>query len=242
MSIIGKRDGTNFVEVNIPKCGIHEAIDIGSKHQVSSNYNGSALYERPIPVNVFEHKSPDMKLSIESSLLGHLIGTITDNNDISITYFESGAVVTGIGIAEPIICRFHFPKIGNPAIVSPDQGQEIGNYARATFDRIKESTYKSIIRKSPHFFEEMFSDKFFLRAVNSEANLKDILLIPEIKVDLAISPLTNERDVIISIPLGPDPSVPLHDKRFFDLMFKFVSDFVLAPRGIFAIQTNIFWY
>ena len=39
---------------------------------------------------------------------------ITDNHGISILYFESGVMVSGIGIPDPIICRHTFPKIDTP--------------------------------------------------------------------------------------------------------------------------------
>jgi hypothetical protein len=174
-------------------------------------------------------------IGVDSSFLGYPVSDkITDNHGISISYFEFGVMVSGLGIPEPIICRYTFPKVGNPAIVSPARGYEIKNFIRGTFENIKTSVYDHIVQRRPQFFEELFSNSFFLRAVSSKSRADDVPLFPEVKVEPVTSPVTKEGEVTVSVSLGPSPSVSLHDKTLFDVGFRFVNEFVLAPHAIFA--------
>jgi Calcineurin-like phosphoesterase len=204
----------------------------------------TVFYSHPLmnknagPVSIYEDFKNSRQEAIDSDFLGFAINDkITDSNGISISYFEYGAVLDAPCIPEPIVCRYNFPKIGNAGIVSPDRIHETRKFIRGTFDRIKKLVYDRIIEGRPYFFEEMFSNKFFLRPVSLKSPVAEVLLVPEINVEQIISPVTNERDIIITVSFGTNPSTPLHDKTLFDLVFKFVNELVLAPHAIYANKT-----
>ena len=218
-------DCNNDVTKEIKKGAIYyRPLNSKTGHQSLSSYIYQDRYEN------------EEQIGVEStSLLGFQIGEKKpDSNGISISYFELGAIVSGIEIPEPIICRYTFPKIGNPGVVNPEKSYEIRNFIRGAFDPIKKSVYDHIIKNNPNFFEDMFSNNFFLKPVSSKSLLDEVLLIPEIKIEPVISPIMNEKEVIISMSFGSSPSAALHDKTLFDLVFKFINEFVLAPHGIFA--------
>lgn len=226
-------------------------VDFANQPSENNEHDGATrkfqrgqIYYRPLisksaqELYVYDDKYyrvSEKQIEVESSFLGYpLSNQITDNHGISISYFEYGAMVEGIGIPEPIICRYTFPKIGNPGIINPDRSDDIKNFIHGTFDPIKKSVYNHIIERRPEFFEEIFNNHFFLRPVSVHLQSGEVLLIPEIKVEPVSSTVTNEREVIVSMSFGTNPSVSLHDKMLFDVVFKFVSEFVLAPHGIFA--------
>jgi hypothetical protein len=145
----------------------NENDEIIRKFQKDAIYYSPLMGKSAQAVYIYdEDKYENSKqIGLESSLLGFQVSEkITDNNGLSISYFELGAVVSGIGIPEPIICRYTFPKIGNPGIVNPDRGDEIKNFIHGRFNHIRKSVYDYIIEKRPQFFEEIFSNNFFLIA------------------------------------------------------------------------------
>ena len=219
---------------------LSENNDQGS---VTKKFHQGAIYYRPVMgksaqavLYIYEDKYENCKqIAVESSFLGFPVSEqITDNHGISISYFESGAIVGGIGIPEPIICRYTFPKITNPGIVSPSRSYEIKNFIRGKFDHIKQSVYDLIIQRRPHFFEEIFSNNLFLKAVSSNFLLDDVLLFPEIEVEHVSSTTTNEKEATVSISFKPSSSESLQDGRLFNISFRSHKDFVVAPHAIFS--------
>jgi hypothetical protein len=209
--------------------------------KVTKEFQKSTIYCHAIEdkaveaVYVYEDQYENWtKIGVESNLGYPLNDQITDYHGFLILFFEYGCMVGGKGIPEPIICRYFFPKIGNPGIVNPDRSYETNNFIRCMFDPIKKSVYDHMMERNPHFFEEIFRNNFFLRSVSSKSLDNDILLFPEINVG-TVSPLgINEKEVIISISFGPNPSASLHDKTLFDIVFEFVNDFTLAPHALYA--------
>jgi Calcineurin-like phosphoesterase len=151
-----------------------------------------------------------------------------------ISYFESGSIVGGIGIPEPIVWWYTFPKIGNPGIVNPAQSNEIKNLIRGTFGHLKKSIFNQIVWYKPQFFEEVFKNKIVLKPVSKEHKVNYLLLVPEINVE-PVTSSSGEDEVNIIISFKPTASDSLQDRKLYNIASRTGNDFVvLAPHAIYS--------